>query len=149
MNIKIKFRGKKVENGEWVYGSLVETNKDNKAFILDCDFSEIATVWNEKETRTLSSDHLKIIEVDPKTVGQFSGVLFNPKTEIYEGDIIGHETLRPKAHLRKGIVKFENGCFDVFWQDGHVDELYSIKFRNMGFLGSIHDEENKTLDFSD
>lgn len=69
---KYKFRGKRLDNGEWVYGSLAETHgklfigiptaPDNPVYMMD---------WHE---------------VNPATLGQIAGQL--DKTGIYEGDIL-------------------------------------------------------------
>lgn len=73
MKRTIKFRGKRVDNGEWVYGFYV-FRPDGKHLIY----------WKPFNEATQNTYH----EVIPETVGQFTGLLDKNGKEIYEGDIV-------------------------------------------------------------
>ena len=84
----IKFRGKSIDDKEWLYGDLV-SSADKKRF---------AILVNNKE----SYDEC---EVAPETIGQFSGLYDCDDKEIFEGDILKW------SNGRLYVVKFWRGMF--------------------------------------
>lgn len=68
MDRTIKFRGKRIDNGEWVYGDLLQTTEI-------CDIYEIANCESIDGTR---------YEVIPETIGQYTDLYDKNGKEIYE-----------------------------------------------------------------
>ena len=97
MNRTIKFRGKRIDNGEWVYGDLEYNRAKNIARI---------------HTYDEDGEYLMQHSVDPATVGQFTGLLDKNGKEIYEGDIVVYG-----SHC-KHIVEFKHGMFGYTLMDG-------------------------------
>lgn len=102
---EIKFRGKSIDTGEWVYGYYIKSGPDFHGGERHC----IATPGTVADYAGL-----KFIQVDPKTVGQFAEFHYEDGCEIYENDIL---ELGGIPH----VVEFRAGCFVA-------DPLYDADF---------------------
>lgn len=70
---QIIFRGKRLDNGEWVYGDLENCKIRQKSFI---------------HTYTDDGKYHCQFEVDPDTVGQYTGRTDVDDDKIFEGDVL-------------------------------------------------------------
>lgn len=80
----IKYRGKGLNDGEWAYGDIVTvTNTKMEAIQI--------FIHNRLSPVQITEDRLihgvVLVRVDPKTVGQFTGLYDKNKKEAYEHDI--------------------------------------------------------------
>lgn len=109
---EIKFRGKRVDNGEWVYGDLIQSFCDDKAYIDPNNCFDIKHILVNPP-----------IEVDKETVGQFIGVLDKNGKKMYEDD----------------VMQIINGKCKV---DMHYSTLYHIEHHKIEVIGNIHDNKD-------
>lgn len=86
---EILFRGKRVHSkGEWVYGSLFQTE-------------HCISIWSEE----IKDD----VEVYPETVGQHTGLKDINENKVFEGDIVMFDTQMwspPNNEKLVGVVKY-------------------------------------------
>lgn len=102
---EIKFRGKRIDNGEWVYGDLCQDRDIEMVAILKKSDKPYA-LSDSKEADTYF--YFKLIQVDPETVGQFTGIVDRDGKEICEDDCLIHHFGAEQEFSEVGEVYWSN-----------------------------------------
>ena len=137
----IKFKGKRLDNGEWLEG-YYRGNYEGKAFISRIKRPPL------------------LFEVDPSTVCQFTGFLDKNGNEIYEGDVLRsdeypYSCIGDKERDNYYAVVYyceEGACFGTVTvknpnssvagiSDGILDDVEREKMKNFEVVGNIHEEK--------
>ena len=121
---EILFRGKRKDNGEWVYGDLLKN--------MDC----IKIREREKDITRIAKSY----EVIPETVGQYTGLKDKNGKMIFEGDIV--TGLFNYTDIIGHIVYGSDATFFI-----ERKGLYGIGLNNaedwLEVIGNTHDKEEK------
>lgn len=129
---EIKFRGKRLDNGEWVYGNLVKYPKTEK-------WVPQSEIWFFDDEG--GGEHYYI--VNPTTVGQFTGLYDKDGNEIYEGDICKYSYINPMTREERTFVwkvEWSNGAYWLHSIDDSLqDTLLWIQHKEIEVIGNIYE----------
>jgi len=129
---EIKFRGKRISDGEWMVGFIV--------------IQEDGTAWIGRAVRGRSAKGWK--QVDPETVGQFTGYMDRENTPIYEGDFLlvtdewGHRYVTPVTEENGAmVVEVEGMDYDETAIGWAIDQWKNNgRGSNWRVIGNVHDD---------
>lgn len=119
---EILFRGKRRDNGEWIIGHYLVA--DSIPYILP-------------ERCFLNG----IVEVDPSTVCQYTGLTDKNGTKIFEGDVVQVPFWRSAQSglVMNGIVEFQKAAFSIAWEYQDYGKDFAGYIHDVGVIGNIHD----------
>lgn len=121
-----KFRGKRLDNGEWIEGDLLR--------MLDHWF-----IFPDPAPEGIDK-----YAVDPATVGEYTGLKDKNGKEIYEGDVIRSPLSEDKTRPHRIFYHTGNAAFMGALVDRkelcylRLDQNWIYKFEKV-VLGNIHD----------
>ncbi len=120
---EILFRGKRIDNGEWITGGIFQQKaddvKDEVVYIIDNSSNDVD--WAHR--------------VIADTVGQYTGLTDRNGRKIFEGDIVNILTENEEF----GIITYDDGGFFVDASTFSVDFMNNINGSDIEVIDNIHD----------
>ena len=124
MKREIKFKAKRLDNGEWIIGSFVVMK---------------IPALSKTTLGIVAEGSATLHEVDPSTVCQFTGLKDCEGKEIWEGDIVErviYDLFKGSVKV-KSVIEYLDGAF-VAINDGIP---YSLYFKYIKVVGNKFDKE--------
>jgi uncharacterized phage protein (TIGR01671 family) len=141
MNREIKFRGKRLDTGEWVYGDLLHGKHDIVWIVVDAEEALYPTSTTEGSMPQTQRQNL--FRVDPATVGQYVGLEDKTGLEIYDGDILSDGENHAVVLWEAADLQYILNDIDEYVRGNYDEPAYAIDDKQgwvaLKIIGNIHD----------
>ena len=102
----IEFKAKRLDNGEWVFGSLIGSNRPfiigSHLLVNDFDYLSPCVIIYNAWRKIIEMAATDIWEVDPETICQFTGLTDKNGNKIWEGDVLTNDIVNLQVVFRQG-----------------------------------------------
>lgn len=127
---QIIFRGKRADNGKWIYGWYIKANIHWHKYGVHKDWIVCNAIQNGGICNVIGR-----YAVIPETVGQFIGLTDKNGTKIFEGDIV--DILTENEEL--GKIEYNDGGFWVEADGFCLNFMENINGKDVEVIGNIYD----------
>ena len=117
---EILFRGKRIDNGEWVEGYFVN----------------LWLMHYQKHQPIITDNNAVSYDVDPSTVGQYTGLTDKNGKKIFEGDIMAFTAY---GFDYVGTVEFADGSFSIMCEHASPFLDQAVSKHGAYIIGNMHD----------